>query len=80
MDETTSHADDVLARGDWFGEEALMDAANPAAAAVVAITDVELLVLSGMCASRRFHYVSLLDYAVSTLLHSNLISSIAVSC
>ncbi|KAG5189641.1 hypothetical protein JKP88DRAFT_197392 [Tribonema minus] len=41
-----SGADDVLSRGDWFGEEALMDAATPAAAAVVAITDVELLVLS----------------------------------
>ena len=42
-----SGVDDVLSRGDWFGEEALMDAATPAAADVVAITDVELLILSG---------------------------------
>jgi Cyclic nucleotide-binding domain len=47
QEESLSGVDDVLSRGDWFGEEALMDTATPAAADVVAITDVELLVLSG---------------------------------
>mmetsp|Transcript_20151 Transcript_20151/g.29778 ORF Transcript_20151/g.29778 Transcript_20151/m.29778 type:complete len:921 (-) Transcript_20151:256-3018(-) len=43
---TYAGSEDILTRGDWFGEEALMDLATPAAASVAAISDVELLVLS----------------------------------